>query len=361
MPTKRVLLTGASGFIGLHILDQLLSFDVSVRAVVGSDIEKEALRKQFPRTPPTGLDFAIVPDEDLSVPRAYDDALSATQEPFDTVIHTVTVDSLDEADSLSHFVNQESDGKKDFLQSVQAVAPKVRRVIFTSVLTTFARWLATPDLNSNTRSPTSSIQSVAAKDPEYLLATCRANDDLINDRIWKYLADEKPGFDVVALSAPSVYGPLVRPLTLLTDLEEGNQRIWSICSNIPIGTVGLWSDSVSYYVDVRDFAYAHVQAALIPKAGNKRFVISAGMMPSHTVSDIMRNRFPELADRIVDRATPSSVSTTGNLSKDLVDSTPAAAVLGLLRYRSVDETVTDLGLQLVELERRIRANEAGKG
>lgn len=75
----------------------------------------------------------------------------------------------------------------------------------------------------------------------------------------------------------------------------------------------------------------------------------------------MRNRFPELADRIVDRATPSSVSTTGNLSKDLVDSTPAAAVLGLLRYRSVDETVTDLGLQLVELERRIRANEAGKG
>ena len=251
MSPKRVLLTGAYGFIGSHVLDQLLSFNISVRAVVGSETEREALRNQFPRITEAELDFAIVPDIDLLAPRAYDDALIATSEPFDTVIHTVCASSSEEEDCFSHFVNLQSDSKKSFLESVRAFAPRVRRVIITSTLTLFARWLQSSEVESQARFNTSSVQSVAAADPEFLLATCRASDDLVNDRLWKYIEDERPGFDVVALSAPSVYGPSTRHPRKITDLEEGNQMIWSIRHTASNQRAVFLSDGISYYADVR--------------------------------------------------------------------------------------------------------------
>ena len=251
MSPKRVLLTGAYGFIGSHILDQLLSFSISVRAVVGSETEREALRNQFPCITESELDFAIVPDTDLLAPRAYDDALIATSEPFDTVIHTVCAGSSEEEDCFSHFINLQSDSKKSFLESVRTFAPRVRRVIITSTLTLFARWLQSSEAESQARFNTSSVQSVAAADPEFLLATCRASDDLVNDRLWKYIEDERPGFDVVALSAPSVYGPSTRHPKKITDLEEGNQMIWSIRHTASNQRAVFLSDGISYYADVR--------------------------------------------------------------------------------------------------------------
>ncbi|OCK73399.1 NAD(P)-binding protein [Lepidopterella palustris CBS 459.81] len=355
MSPKRVLITGAYGFVGSHILDQFLSIDVSVRAVVGSEAEEETLRNKFPRTSSAQLDFAIVPDEDLSVPGAYDDALSATPVPFDTVVHTISANPSEEEDCFSHFVNLESDSKRALLESVNAVAPKVRRVIVTSSLHSFATWLAASEVRRTTRSTISSIQSVAATDPEYLLATCRASVDLVNDRLWKFIQNERPRFDLVALCAPSVCGPSIRPLRSLADLEEGNQRAWSMCNSFTIPP-----DGMLYYTDVRDFAFAHVQAALIPQAGNRRFVISAGTMPSQAVSDIVLKHFPELADRVTP---PSPVNPIRSemLSSALVDSTPATVMLGLVRYRSVDETLTDLAKQLVELEQKVRGIGNGRG
>ncbi|OCL01474.1 NAD(P)-binding protein [Glonium stellatum] len=360
MSPKRVLLTGAYGFIGSHILDQLLSFNISVRAVVGSEVEREALRNQFPRTTEAELDFAIVPDADLLAPRAYDDALIATPQPFDTVIHTVCA-GLSEQDSFSHFVNLQSDSKKSFLESVRAFAPRVRRVIITNTLTLFARWLQSSELESQARFNTSSLQSAAASDPEFLLATCHASDDTVNDRLWKYIDDERPGFDLVALSAPSVYGPSTRHPRKITDLEEGNQMVWSICNAASNQRTVFPSDGISYYADVRDFAFAHVQAAFIPEAGNRRFTIAAGVMSLQIVSGILRMRFPELEARLPPEGSQGKVATSGKLSKDLVDSAPASAILGLIKYITIEETLVDVARQLLALEQTLRGAGSGAG
>jgi len=86
MTARRVLLTGANGFIGSHILDGLLAQGHSVRAVVRSQSKETQVLSDFPGFG-ARLDFGIVPD--ITVPGAFNQVVQA-QPPFDIVIHTAS-------------------------------------------------------------------------------------------------------------------------------------------------------------------------------------------------------------------------------------------------------------------------------
>lgn len=374
MPTKRVLLTGAHNLIGSHILDQLLSFNVSVRAVVGTREEALVLQQQYPSTSPTLLDFAIVPTKDLAVPGAYDDALNGYMEPFDTVIHTVAADPADEADCLSRFIHLETETLLNFLRSVKDVATRVQRVIITTSLTPFARWLVDPQVVGSPRGGDPSSYRAAEIDSDYVLATSQASDNIVYDAVWKWIKDAHAEFDLVSVTAPSVYGPSIWPLENSTDLEEANRRIWNICSNDANERVTSPPYGIDFFTDVRvsqlailscscrsymlitisqDLAFATVQAVFMPQAGNKRFVISAGTMPSgSTIADFLISRFPDLGSRVRSEGSPPRRPPSGDPPLEFIDTHLAATILGLVRYRLVEETLVDLARQIVELHRR---------
>ncbi|KAF2195554.1 NAD(P)-binding protein [Zopfia rhizophila CBS 207.26] len=353
MPMKRVFLTGAYNLAGSHILDQLLSFNVSVRAVVGSRDEAQALEQQYTPKSNTLLDFAIIPPKDRSAPGAYDEALDGYPGPFDTVIHTVAANPSEGADCLTRFIHLETETLLNFLRSVNYIAKNVRRVIITTSLTPFARWLVDPQVERSPRGGNPTSQRAPEIDTEYVLATSRASDNIIHDEIWKWAKDTHARFDLVSLTAPSIYGPSIRPLTNSTDLEEANRRIWNICSNDSTETVTSPPYGIDYFTDVRDFAFAHVQAVLIPEASNKRFTVSAGMMPrGPVIAEFLRNRFPEFGSRIQPDTSPPRRTPAEEQPLELVDTTPAATILGLVRYRPIEETLTDLARQILELHRR---------
>lgn len=52
------------------------------------------------------------------------------------------------------------------------------------------------------------------------------------------------------------------------------------------------------WVDVRDLALAHVRAAERPEAAGKRFFITTGHFSNMEIADIIRNKFPDLADKL---------------------------------------------------------------
>ena len=135
MTTKQVLLTGANTLIGSHILDHLLSLDLSVRAVVASKSDVQTLHQRYPPSNPRRLDFAVVSPHDCAVPGAYDDALDRQAGSFDTVIHTVSPDPSEEADCLSRFIHLETESLVNFIRSVRDVAPDTQRVVIVSCLT----------------------------------------------------------------------------------------------------------------------------------------------------------------------------------------------------------------------------------
>lgn len=377
---KRVLLTGANHLVESHILDQLLAYDLFVRAVVASRDEVEALRQSFPNANPSRLDFAIVPTKDIGVPGAYDEALIGNPDPFDTVIHTLAADPNDEADCLTRFITLETDTVTNFMRSVRDVGTSVERVIIVTSLSPFARWLvdpfvlrspvATPTVNS---SFTFSPRGPPEVDTEDILVTSQASDNIVYNDIRKWIGDAKAQFDLVAITAPSIYGPSIRSVENSSDLQEANRRIWNICSNDAREHVDSPPYGIDFYADVRvstspnpfvprdeytdstlqDLAYATVQAVFIPQAKNRRFVISAGTMPhGAAIADFLVGRFPELGGRVRSTHSPPRRPPSGDPPVEFVDTRAAASILGLERYRPVEETLTDVAAQLLELHRR---------
>lgn len=251
MPVKRVLLTGAHNLIGSHILDQLLACNVSVRAVVRSREEAHSLQQQYFHTNPSLLDFALVLQKDLAIPGAFDEALRGYPQPFDAVIHTVAADPSEEADCLSRFITLETETLINCVRSAKDIAPTVQRVIVTTSLTPFARWLVDPLVERNGRGPDASSQRVVDVDSEYVLATSQASDNIVYDTLWRWIKDAQARFDLVSVTAPSVYGPSIRPLENSSDLEEANRRIWNICCNDANERVTSPPYGIDFFTDVR--------------------------------------------------------------------------------------------------------------
>lgn len=129
MTSQRILLTGANGFLGSHILRQLLPRkDVSVRAVVRSQSKMDDVKKDLGSF--SNLDFAIVPD--ITAPNAFHEALSKTDTPFSTVLHAASPFLYKAISDNREFLEPAVKGTTEILNSIKAVAPSVKRVIVTS-------------------------------------------------------------------------------------------------------------------------------------------------------------------------------------------------------------------------------------
>jgi hypothetical protein len=85
---------------------------------------------------------------------------------------------------------------------------------------------------------------------------------------------------------------------------------------------------------------------LNPAASGKRFLVTPGGISSQEIADILRAKFPELADR-----TP--IGQPGNrlpATAFTADSTPVQKILGI-DFHSKESTFEDLVKQLLEIER----------
>jgi len=78
-----VLLTGGNGFIGVYILQILLSRGHSVVTTVRSEAKTTFLRHKF-ASYGDKIQFEIVPD--ITLPAAFDEVLKSYK--FDAVLHT---------------------------------------------------------------------------------------------------------------------------------------------------------------------------------------------------------------------------------------------------------------------------------
>lgn len=196
-PTHRVLLTGANGFLGSHILKQLLDHpNTSVRAVVRSDSKVETVKKDFSKY--ENLDFAIVPD--ITAPNAFHEALSSSDTPFSLVIHSASPFLYKAVSDNRQFLDPAVHGTTEILKSVKAVAPSVKRVVITS---SFA---SVSDLSHQDRmvgktytdddwNPITWDEALTGEKG----AAYQGSKKFAEEAAWKFVKDEKPQFDLATI------------------------------------------------------------------------------------------------------------------------------------------------------------------
>ncbi|KAB8212008.1 hypothetical protein BDV34DRAFT_219221 [Aspergillus parasiticus] len=331
---KHILVTGATGFIGAHVVDNLLARGLTVRAATRSKQKGEQMKAARPQHA-SRLEFVEI--QDFSQIGVFDDIM----EGIDGVIHVASPFTYDTKNNEQELIIPAINGVKSIL-SASAKQPTVKRVVLTS---SFA---SVVDISRKyegdftyTGSHWNPLTYEEAIDPATdAVVAYRGSKKFAELEAWNFIEREKPSFDLVTLCPPMTFGPVVHPVNGVAGLNESNAVLWSVASGadpLPVARVSAW-------IDVRDLAEAHVQALLRSEVGGKRFVPASGEPFSYELAaDIIRGSFGWARETV-----------TGNYESGKkpdqaykLDGEAVTRELGV-EFRSFKETVVDLVGQVKE-------------
>ncbi|KAJ9643308.1 Glycine-rich RNA-binding protein 2, mitochondrial [Knufia peltigerae] len=220
MNCPRVLLTGANGFIGAHVLDVLLKNGAFVQAIVRGPEKAARLRKDFSAFEKTRLDFSIVPD--ITVEGCFDKCMQECQ-PLDAVVHTAAPLAPTE---FSKSLGPMLQGTLEILRSVSRHAPTVKRVVITGSFSSIGNVLDIQNggivYSSDSWNP---ITMEQAKFSHGEVAYW-AGKTIAEKAAWEFVQNEKPPFELVVLCPTAVYGPLRHSIDSIKDLNSSNNHLY---------------------------------------------------------------------------------------------------------------------------------------
>jgi nucleoside-diphosphate-sugar epimerase len=138
-----------------------------------------------------------------------------------------------------------------------------------------------------------------------------------------------------------VLGPWVNPIESLSSISSSLQVHKDMILGVASKAFGVTRPPL--WVDVRDLALAHVEAAYIrPETSNKRFIASGpGRSTPQQQAEIIKEAFPEWAKKVTLPAIGSSLPHIG------LDGSPLTKELGI-KYRSLKECIVDMANQLYD-------------
>ncbi|KAL6855307.1 methylglyoxal reductase (NADPH-dependent) gre2 [Amphichorda felina] len=287
----KVLLTGGSGFIAAHCLEQLLEQGHSVVTTVRSEDKAQKIRDTY-KDQADRLEVVVIPD--IAKEDAFDEVVKASG--LETVLHTASPFHFKWTEPETELITPAVVGTTGILRAIKRSAPAVRRVVITS---SFASILDESKLldPAHTFTEASWNPSTRADIHNSPATAYRVSKKLAERSAWDFVRDEAPGFDLVTVCPPLVLGPVAHHLPSLDAINESNARVVSLLrgewkAGIPSqGPVAIW-------VDVRDVARAHVRAMQDPGLGGRRLFTTPGYFSNREIADVVRANFPEYADRL---------------------------------------------------------------
>lgn len=343
---QTILVTGANGYVTLHVIKSLLEKGYNVRGTVRSQKAADKVRTALPQYWGTRLETVFVTD--LTKPESYRDALD---EGIAGVIHAASPVHGDVQDNVRDMLGPAIKGATAILDAVSQLESSVcRRVVqlssFSSILDPAKGFRPGYNYTEKDWNPVTFDEAAALDSHSELYI---ASKSLSERAVWDWVSKKNPKFDVVCVNPSFIVGPHLGQVDSTKTASTG-AMLWSIIDAESIPTL-LFGGGV----DVRDVGAFTVAALETPEAAGERFLV-AHHFDWQSVADTTREAFPEIKHRI-----PVGEPGTGK-PKALehiyqVDGTKLTRVLGV-EYRALEETVRDSIQEFLEVERRTRVATA---
>ncbi|KAL7928310.1 hypothetical protein V8C35DRAFT_285374 [Trichoderma chlorosporum] len=341
MPKAPVLITGASSFVGAHVIEQFLSEGTPVRGVVRSQSSADRVLKVNSQYASL-LSFAIVPD--ITTPGAFDEAVKGV----DGVIHVASPFKANIQDNEKDLLVPAIEGTVQVLESTYKHAPQVKRIVIT------ASFASIVDLSKGFRDGyvydekdfnPATYNEAKSKDTDFGFAYC-ASKVLAEKAAWKFVEENKPQFSVTVINPPVIYGPNRHFIDDLDNLNTSSGMFYSLMngSRSAVPPTAFWA-----IVDVRDVAVAHKVAYYKPEAAEQRYLTTLGLFSFQQICDILREEFPNLRDRV----------PVGNPGEPItgvydVDNAKVKKELGI-NFTSLRQMVIDTAKNFLDIEKSLAA------
>ncbi|KAF7358483.1 Epimerase domain-containing protein [Mycena venus] len=335
MSSELIFVTGASGFLGSHVVLQLLKEGYRVRAVARG-AKADQLKSIYASY---GDRFEVVKIIDISHDQ-FPEALVGV----DAILHLAS--PLPGRAEPAALLAAAVEGTLNVI--VQGEKAGVRRMVVTSSIATVAN-----PKESYTDKDWNPVTKEMALTGGNEMLTYGASKKFAEMALWEW-ADKHPHVEVTTLNPPFFYGPFTPHFPIPASPDFGFISTDLLVYNL------LFRDGVfpprTRYIDVRDVAQAHIRALKSPpaaKVGRKRIIFSSpyGWSFQKTLDFIAEQR-PALKDRLITGKPPA-------LAFDVLpmDFGRVEEVLGMKveDFRTVEQTTLDTVDTLIQVEDQWRS------
>lgn len=249
MAKQIVLLTGISGFIGLHITKELLDKGFHVRGSIRNLNNAESIKNTLKNASADVSELSFI-ELNLTSDKGWDSAA----ENCDYVMHVASPYSAAEPKHKDEMIKPAVDGTLRALRAAKKAG--VKRVVLTSSAMTMMATMKSGTFGPNDWANTHS------KD----IGTYAKSKTLAEQAAWEFIEKHNSTMELVTINPGGVFGP-----TLGDDI---NGQSMTMIDQMLRGKIPMVADVAIPMVDVRDVANAHVQAMTHPRAAGQRIIVS---------------------------------------------------------------------------------------
>ena len=275
MTKPLVLLTGPTGFVGAHVFRALLTNGYRVRGTIRHQSGADFLRQQYP-SHTSDMEFVIVPDIQAT------GALDSATKDVDYVCHVASPYFNSTDDPIKELVEPAVNGTKNVVASALKSGGRLKRM---TIVSSFA---SVVDLSKNPRpgytyteedwNPVTEVEAAENGVLGYV-----ASKTFAERSAWEMWMDARPrpGWDLVTLCPPMIYGPPIHEVHRERGIEGMNTSVKVLMQGImgqdPAFKPKVATPRVPAWVDVRDVAKAHVSALDLPEGTSRRFLLCSSV------------------------------------------------------------------------------------
>ena len=284
-----VLVTGGSGFVGSHVVLQLLNAGHNVRTTMRSLKKEESVRAML-RTAGADAGRLTFFSADLTSESGWPEAMAGC----DRVIHVASPLSDSARQTEADVIASARDGSLRVLRAARDA--KVKRVVMTSSCGAVYYGYpprAEPFDETNWSNPDRGDMSAYVK------------SKLIAERAaWDFVRAEGGALEFAVINPAGIFGPVLGP-----DASSSTQMVKRLLGGMP------GCPRIHFaIVDVRDVADLHVRAMTSPAANGERFVAVAengSAMSMLEIANVLKARLGDAARKVPARELPDWIIRAG--------------------------------------------------
>ncbi|WDF57218.1 SDR family oxidoreductase [Mucilaginibacter sp. KACC 22063] len=273
----KVLVTGGSGFVGIHAIRQLLEQDYQVKTTVRSLSRKTEILQMLPASAQLELIEA-----DLTKDDNWDEAVKGCT----YVLHIASPIFLALPKDENEMIRPAVDGTLRVLKAARDAG--VKRVVMTS---NFGA------VGYSHKDPQTPITEKEWTDPnEKGLSSYNKSKVMAERAAWDFIKREGGDLELSVINPVGIFGPALGP-----DMSSGFELVRGLID----GSMKAIPKLQLNIIDVRDVADLHIRAMTSPDAAGERFLaLAGGKISLPEIAALLQTKMPAISSKISKRVLP---------------------------------------------------------
>lgn len=273
---KTVLVTGGSGFVGIHTILQLLQKGFNVHTTIRSLTKRDHIIDTLKSSGIEDVNRLSFFEADLTSDEGWEEAMKGVT----YVLHVASPFPAQEPSDENELIIPARDGALRVLRTAQNAG--VKRVVLTSSFAAIG-YSINPKDHVFTEEDWTDVNMPL---PAYI-----KSKTLAEKAAWDFLENNGNVLELTVINPVGIFGPALGGIS--------SASLDVAVSGILNGTTNTSPDFTMGVVDVRDVAAIHILAMEHPKASGERFIASAdGVMSFYDVAELFKKERPEHAENI---------------------------------------------------------------